>query len=140
QRFTLPNVAAIYRSSFAQGFSSAQRNAAARGTLRHNIQNDDEHLRTRNPGGLHPLYIYFNSPGLIDHDEFLAESTGDIFDALTTQDRLDGGISVLLRCRGADTRSSLSPEDVAVDVYITPRELHEHADKVGETVATMVQT
>jgi hypothetical protein len=55
------------------------------------------------------------------------------------QDRLDGGISLLVRCPGFKAGHSLSPEQVAVDLYITPRELHENSARIGGDIAVLVQ-
>ncbi|OJA17339.1 hypothetical protein AZE42_11432, partial [Rhizopogon vesiculosus] len=55
------------------------------------------------------------------------------------QDQLDGGISLLVCCPGFKAGRSLSPEQVAVDLYITPRELHENSARIGGDVAVLVQ-
>jgi len=39
---------------------------------------------------------------------------------ITMQDRLNGGISLLVRCAGSE---AVTPEQVPLDLYITPREL-----------------
>ncbi|KAH7904734.1 hypothetical protein BJ138DRAFT_974969, partial [Hygrophoropsis aurantiaca] len=127
-QFTLGSVAALYSSMFGQGFSSQQRQAAARSLLKHDVQNDGEHYKMRKSGGLHPSYISFHSKSRdepTDNEQFLVESSGDIFDAIAMQDRLDGGMSVLLRCPGAELPSGISPQDIAIDIYVTPRELRE---------------
>jgi hypothetical protein len=55
------------------------------------------------------------------------------------QDRLDGGISLLIRCPGFKTDTTPSPEEVAVDLYVTPRELQENSERIGGDVAILVQ-
>lgn len=55
------------------------------------------------------------------------------------QDRLDGGISLLIRCPGSNTTSTLSAERIAVDLYVTPRELHEVRERIGGDVSVLVQ-
>ncbi|KAH7904869.1 hypothetical protein BJ138DRAFT_990881, partial [Hygrophoropsis aurantiaca] len=130
--FTVANVAALYCSYFGQdlkpNFTKDERYSGARGLLKSNIQNDGEHLKTRSTGGLHPSYIDFHAKhnsGVVNTADFLADTSGDIFDALTLQDRLDGGISVLLRCPGAQAYEDMGPDDVGIYAYITPRELKE---------------
>jgi len=55
------------------------------------------------------------------------------------QDRLDGGISVLIRCPGTQASSTLTPDKIAVDLYITLRELHTEQEQLGGEVTVMVQ-
>jgi hypothetical protein len=55
------------------------------------------------------------------------------------QDRLDGGISFLIRCPGSNATSTMSAERVAVDLYVTPRELHEVHERIGGDVSVLVQ-
>ena len=55
------------------------------------------------------------------------------------QDHLDGGISVLIRCPGFNANTALSPEEVAVDLYITPRELQENSARIGGDIGVLVQ-
>lgn len=54
------------------------------------------------------------------------------------QDRLDGGISLLIRCPGSEVPLSLAAEKLTVDVYITPRELVGNERIDGDT-AMLVQ-
>jgi hypothetical protein len=58
---------------------------------------------------------------------------------LTVQDRIDGGISLLLRCPGSASNKKLRPEDITVDVYFTPRELAEGGDQLKSDLSIMVQ-
>jgi hypothetical protein len=55
------------------------------------------------------------------------------------QDRLDGGISLLIRCAGYDTGANSSLDKVPIDLYITPRELQETPQRIGGDVAVWVQ-
>ncbi|KAG1723942.1 hypothetical protein EDB19DRAFT_1834402 [Suillus lakei] len=94
-------------------------------------------------------YIKFNEvltsqdERMITHEEFVEAALEDVFDAylsqLCMQDHLDGGISLLIRCPGSQARDSLTPERIAVNVYVTPRELHEHPEQVGGDVSLFVQ-
>lgn len=52
---------------------------------------------------------------------------------------VDGGISLLLHCPGYRPAAAILPENLTVDVYITPRELVEGGDKISELVALIVQ-
>ncbi|KAG1727172.1 uncharacterized protein EDB91DRAFT_1013608, partial [Suillus paluster] len=139
--FTLSSVAALYSNAFTLGFSNAERQATARALLRHNSHQDGSHYHTKTAGGLHPLYIKFNKvltsqdERMITHEEFVEAALEDVFDALCMQDRLDGGISLLIRCPGSQARDSLTPEWIAVNVYVTPRELHEYPEQVGGDVS-----
>lgn len=58
---------------------------------------------------------------------------------LTTQDRLDGGISLLIRCAGSEPPPNLSPEQIPIDVYITPHKLQETQQRIGGDLAVLVQ-
>jgi hypothetical protein len=58
---------------------------------------------------------------------------------LTTQDHLDGGISLLIRCAGSEPLPNLSPEKIPIDVYIMPHELQETQQRIGGDLAVLVQ-
>jgi hypothetical protein len=55
------------------------------------------------------------------------------------QDRLDGGISILMRCPGSEAPESHSPEQFTIDLYITPREYREVPERIGGDVSALVQ-
>lgn len=55
------------------------------------------------------------------------------------QDRLDGGISLLIRCPGSEVGSPMSPKKITINLYITPRELQEVPQQIGGDVAVLVQ-
>lgn len=55
------------------------------------------------------------------------------------QDRLDGGISILMRCAGSEASEMLSPEHFTVDLYITPREHRETPERIGGDLSALVQ-
>ncbi|KAG2744798.1 hypothetical protein P692DRAFT_20743077 [Suillus brevipes Sb2] len=144
-RFTMSSLAALHNSArFVPGFSNNERQAAARALLRHDVHIDGAHYQTRTIGGLHPLYIGFNEPTnetdrTLTHSELTEAALQDVFDAITLQDRLDGGISLLIRCAGGEATASISPEQFPVDVYITPRELQESQARIGGDMAVLVQ-
>ncbi|KAG2158563.1 uncharacterized protein EDB93DRAFT_1076570 [Suillus bovinus] len=129
-RFSLSSLAALHSSSFTQGFSNGEQQAAAHMLLKHEAHVDGTHYHTRKPGGLHPSHIAFNSymssnKQSITQEDFLNAALQDLFDAITMQDCLDGGISILMRCAGSEASEMLSPEHFTVDLYITPWEYRE---------------
>ncbi|KAG2143102.1 hypothetical protein DEU56DRAFT_733601 [Suillus clintonianus] len=145
-RFTMSGLAALYTSTFAPGFSNNERQAAARALLRHDAHIDGTHYQTRRAGGLHPSYLGFNQPTDVNeaertltHSELGEAALQDVFDAITMQDRLDGGISILIRCTGSEATPNISPEQFPIDVYITPRELQESQQRIGGDFAVLVQ-
>ena len=54
------------------------------------------------------------------------------------QDRLDGGLSVLIRCPGSDLPSNLAINKLTVDLYVTPRELVRN-ERLSGDAAVLVQ-
>ncbi|KAG1793274.1 uncharacterized protein HD556DRAFT_1443705 [Suillus plorans] len=145
-RFTLAGTAALYSNmNFTLGFSNTDRQAAARALLRSQSHLDGTHYHTWTPNGLHPKYIAFNDTVAstekrsITHAEFVDAALEDVFDALTTQDCLDGGFSLLIHCPGSHITGTITPERIAVDLYVTPRELHEASEQIGGDVSVLVQ-
>ena len=55
-------------------------------------------------------------------------------------DRIDGGITMLMRCPGYRTSEDLTPENVVLDVYLSPRELSEAQDQISECAAVLAQS
>ncbi|KAG2122418.1 hypothetical protein BD769DRAFT_1319738, partial [Suillus cothurnatus] len=103
--FSLNSLAALHLSSFVQGFSNAERQAVACAVLRHDAHIDGTHYHTQKPGDLHPSHIAFNSytssdEQTITQEEFMDAALQDVFDTIAMQDRLDGGISILMHCAG----------------------------------------
>ncbi|KAG1845223.1 hypothetical protein C8R48DRAFT_585607, partial [Suillus tomentosus] len=143
-RFTMSGLAALCTPTFAPGFSNNERQAAARALLRHDAHIDGTHYQTRTTGGLHPSYIGFNRSidgnemeRTLTHSELVDAALQDVFDAITLQDRLDGGISLIIRCAGGEATLNISPEQIPIDIYITPRELQETAQRIGGDVAVL---
>ncbi|KAG1719914.1 hypothetical protein EDB19DRAFT_1836334 [Suillus lakei] len=149
--FSIHNIGALYCSGFAEGFSNSKQQAAARALLWHDAHLDGTHYHTRRPNGLHPLYAAFNSfiktkECSISRDEFVEVSLRDLFDSIehepcqiTIQDHLDGSISLLLRCPGFKAETALSPEDITVDLYVTPWEACESSERIGGDIAVLTQ-
>ena len=54
------------------------------------------------------------------------------------QDRLDGGLSILIRCPGSELPSNLAINKLTVDLYVTPRELVRN-ERVSGDAAVLVQ-
>ncbi|KAG1724775.1 hypothetical protein EDB19DRAFT_1834028 [Suillus lakei] len=142
-KFTIPSIATLHSSTFAQGFSNNQHQAAARALLRHDVHIDGTHYQARQSGGLHPSYFSFGGTTkrtgkrYLTHEELLEASLQDVFDALTMQDCLNGRISVLIQCAGSEAITS--PENLPIDLYITPRELQETPERIGGDLAVWVQ-
>jgi hypothetical protein len=57
---------------------------------------------------------------------------------MTVQDRIDGGITILMRCPGY-TSVDLTVEDITLDVYITPREILQTKDEMSKHIAILAQ-
>ncbi|KAG2112651.1 uncharacterized protein F5147DRAFT_650807 [Suillus discolor] len=100
----------------------------------------------RTTGGLHPSYIGFNQSidgnemeQTLTHSELVEAALQDVFDVITLQDRLDGGISLIIRCAGGKATPNISPEQIPIDIYITPHELQETPQRIGEDVTVLVQ-
>lgn len=55
------------------------------------------------------------------------------------QDRLNGGISLLICCAGIKAGPNISPEQIPIDLYITPREFQETGQHIGGDIAVLVQ-
>ncbi|KAG2033053.1 hypothetical protein BDR03DRAFT_1014708 [Suillus americanus] len=103
-----------------------------------------ENDKQQPPGGLHPSYITFNSYSSSDEQSimqeyFLRAALQDMFDMITMQDCLDGGISILMRCAGSEASEALSPEHFTIDLYITPWEYHETPEHIGGDLSAFVQ-
>ncbi|KAF8441340.1 hypothetical protein L210DRAFT_824634, partial [Boletus edulis BED1] len=143
-KFTIPNIVALYSSPFAQGYSDQQRQATIRALLRHGTHADGAHYHTKTPNGLHPGYAAFTTveksvdAKTFRKRELIEASLNDLFDAVTMQDRLDGGISVLLRCPGFQSHIPLTADQITVDAYVTPRELIRNEHVSGD-MAVLVQ-
>lgn len=54
-------------------------------------------------------------------------------------DAIDGGISLVLHCPGYQPKTTNAPENVTIDVYVSPKELAEGGEKFSELVALIVQ-
>ncbi|KAI6115509.1 hypothetical protein EDD16DRAFT_1708666 [Pisolithus croceorrhizus] len=123
--FSIANLTALYNSTFAEGFSNDKRQAT------------DE--RWSAP------YVGFNPSTLgkkaktLSNEELAEAALQDIFDVVTMQDRLDGGITVMLHCAGVKSTSTQMVDEVTVDLYVTPRELHETPERIGSDIVVLVQ-
>ncbi|KAG1739230.1 hypothetical protein EDD22DRAFT_752256, partial [Suillus occidentalis] len=141
--FSMSALAALYTSRLAEGFSNNERQASIRASLRHDAHVDGTHYQMKTAGGLHPSYIAFNhaveqtDQKVLTQDDLLEAALQDVFDAITMQDRLNGGISLLIRCAGIDAGPNITPEQVPIDLYITPRELQETGQRIGGDIAVL---
>lgn len=89
--FTMSGLAALHCSTFAQGFSNNECQAAARALLRHDSHIDGTYYHTKTVGGLHPSYIAFQSDGqelesgrALSHKELIEAMLQDIFDTVSS--------------------------------------------------------
>ncbi|KAG1817567.1 uncharacterized protein BJ212DRAFT_1480138 [Suillus subaureus] len=53
----------------------------------------------------------------LTHEDFVEAGLEDVFDALATQDYLDGGLSLLIRCPRSHITETITPDCIAVDLY-----------------------
>ena len=56
------------------------------------------------------------------------------------QDRIDGGLTMLMRAPGYWIDETTRVEDLVVDVYFTPRKVLEGGDQLKSDLAIFVQT
>ncbi|KAG6903900.1 hypothetical protein DXG01_014074, partial [Tephrocybe rancida] len=123
-------------------YTAAQRAAASRAILRHGIYTSGSksvHL----DGGLHPSYVDLHgrrNPEVNGIEELLNDLRGDLFDAATALDRLDGGISLLLRCPGYLTGTAIQADALTVDVLFSPRECEAGGTELSRFLALAVQS
>ncbi|KAI6017305.1 hypothetical protein BKA83DRAFT_4128443 [Pisolithus microcarpus] len=124
-QFDIANLTALYNSTFAQ-FSNDERQAAARALLRHSAHLDGAHFQSRVKGGLHPTYTGFN-PNMNDKKarslsskELVEASLQDVFNAVTMQDHLDRGITLLLHCAGVKSTSAQTVDEAFCQEFTLP--------------------
>ncbi|KAG6370015.1 hypothetical protein JVT61DRAFT_12533 [Boletus reticuloceps] len=145
QLYAPDSVSDLCGTLFKDTFTVSQRLAASRTLLRHGAHIDGTDSQTRTPGGLHPSYFGFQDETAastrlsLAHEDFKEVCAGDLFDAIIQQDRLDGSVSVLLRCPGFTAQPRLGPEDIIADVYITPHVFDAARPQMSENIAILVQ-
>ncbi|KAF8141800.1 hypothetical protein EV363DRAFT_1392218 [Boletus edulis] len=144
-QYTAKKIMDMYSGTFVQDSSKDLCLATIRVALRHGAHTDGAHNDTKTHGGLHPAYISFNPPkrSLVQRAfsriELIEASLADVFDVITMQDRLDGGISLLIRCLGSgEELAGLTADKVTIDIYITPCELVGN-ERVNSDTAMLVQ-
>ncbi|KAI6032449.1 hypothetical protein EDC04DRAFT_2605189 [Pisolithus marmoratus] len=129
--FTVAAITSLYSSPFAEGFNIGQHQAAIQALLRYGAHEDGMHHHTKSPDGLHPA-----DNKVICRTDLVETSLGNVFDVITLQDHLDGGLSILVRCPGSD--STISAEKLTVNVYVTPCEVLGYEHVCGDS-AMLVQ-
>ena len=88
-QFNVTGLTTLYNSTFAQGFSNDERQAAARALLRHNAHLDGAHYQSRIKGGLRPMYVGFNPSAnnkkaqVLSNKELAEASLQDVFDTVS---------------------------------------------------------
>ncbi|KAI6016429.1 hypothetical protein PISMIDRAFT_117540 [Pisolithus microcarpus 441] len=142
--FTMAHLAALLDASLAQGYSNNEHQAVARALLRHDMHLDGTHYQTCALGGLHPFFIGFNptpSPDEVvqSKHKLIEVCLKDLFDAITTQDHLDGGLSLLICCLGSYASQMLMADKITLDVYVTLQELHAEQEQISGDITGMVQ-
>ncbi|KAF8327690.1 hypothetical protein F5887DRAFT_924648 [Amanita rubescens] len=128
------------------GLSFDARMAAARAAIRANAHKDGTDYRAKTDGGLHPFYVSLHGKGTgsdiekRERQELLSATLTDVFDTISILDRVDGGISLFLHCPGhLVSRSGAQTEDITVDTYVSPREVHEGGGVLREAAARLIQ-
>ncbi|KAI0043337.1 hypothetical protein FA95DRAFT_1609455 [Auriscalpium vulgare] len=115
--------------------------SAARALIRTGAHADNRHLSLK-ADGLHTDYLALHEdtkgvdagrPG--SQREVVEATLGDVLDAVTTLDRIDGGFSLLLHVPGFTAqRPSASPQDIDILAYLPPREVAHHAEDLQEHI------
>ncbi|KAG6377663.1 hypothetical protein JVT61DRAFT_14428 [Boletus reticuloceps] len=127
--YNIAEMTTLFQSALVKEYNSNQRLAVIRALLRHGAHEDGAHYHAQTSGGLHLAFVLFNptpsenSQCALNRQGLVEGSFADVLDAITMQDHLDGGISILVCCPGMDSTQILSAEQITVDLYITPREL-----------------
>ncbi|KAG8220665.1 hypothetical protein J3R82DRAFT_2948 [Butyriboletus roseoflavus] len=121
--FTMAQLASLYSSGLGSGYSNNKHQAVAHTLLRYNVHLDATYYETRISDGLHPSYISFNPIGTsgnrgLSRPALVDTSLGDLFDVIP---------------------STLTPDKVNVDLYVTPCELHKQQVSFSGHIAAMVQ-
>ncbi|KAG6369934.1 hypothetical protein JVT61DRAFT_13318 [Boletus reticuloceps] len=145
-RLMAANIKAMHSSSFAKGSGDGEREAVICAVLRHHAHKNRTHHLTKINDGLHTGYISFiqinkSKPLLLNKSNLVEASLRDVFDAITMQDHLDRGISLLIWCPGIEIPSDeeVTADLITVDLYITLCELPGNEQVNGDT-AMLVHT
>jgi hypothetical protein len=161
--YTTAGIDTLYSSFPIPGSgSSSELYAAIRALLRHETHVDTEHRSFRRLNGLHPSFVVLHGSGdsksreRLRIQQLLDDSLKDIFDAvsilitdiiyflndlqITVQDRIDGGITLMIRCPGYRINEDFSAQDITLDLYMPPRELNEGGAVFRESVARLAQS
>ena len=133
------------------------------------LQQIDEQLSTRHPGGLHLSYFPAHTKGTRSMEDafrvcaLLDDSVKDIFNMvssiatdpcceeltlgtfafsskITFQDHVDGGLTMLLRAPGYRIDETTHVEDLVMDMYFTPCIVAEGNDQLKSDLAIFAQT
>jgi hypothetical protein len=84
--FTIANLAVLYDSKIAVGFSNNEHQVVARALLRYNSHLDGTYYQTRVLHGLHPAYVEFNpapaeaEDSALTNPDLVEALLGDLFD------------------------------------------------------------
>ncbi|KAG6372660.1 hypothetical protein JVT61DRAFT_7412 [Boletus reticuloceps] len=142
--YNIAEMTTLFHSVLVKGYNSDQHLAVIRALLRHGTHEDGAHYHAQTSRGLHPAFVLFNSTPpensqcALNRQGLVEGSFANVLDAITMQDCLDGGISILVHCPGMDSTQISSAEQITVDLYITPRELVRN-DRLKGDAAVLVQ-
>ncbi|KAG6905187.1 hypothetical protein DXG01_004375 [Tephrocybe rancida] len=143
---TPSKVSSVAASHLKHSILEPVRSTAACAILRHGLHASD-HFKVLNAKGLHPMFVSLHSRGEVEGNEktevhqLISDLREDALDAVSALDRLDGGISVFLRCPGFQAPASMGTDSVTVDLVVPPRELlaPEGGKELSKALALMVQ-
>ncbi|TFK59790.1 hypothetical protein BDN72DRAFT_905543 [Pluteus cervinus] len=130
-------------------YSREQEAVAFRALNRLGAVRDGEHLLTRSLDGLSPMYTDFRklikttaTSGAARYPNstirpHLENCRDDLFDAAATLDRIDGGITIIMRCAGS--AGIVDVADVSLDTYITPLARDTGGERASRSIAEIFQ-
>ncbi|TFK61505.1 hypothetical protein BDN72DRAFT_863561 [Pluteus cervinus] len=132
-------------------YSEEEKHTAARAINRSGLFRDGQHLTTRTEHGLHPAYFQFrmqagsalHSPTFLhnpaDWQDCMAKLHDDLLDVATILDRVDGGVTVIMRVPGSKVTEHTDAADITIDSYITPITLGTGGAHMERTIAGLFQ-
>ncbi|TFK61324.1 hypothetical protein BDN72DRAFT_863692 [Pluteus cervinus] len=132
-------------------YSDEEKLTAARAVNRSGFFRDGQHFTTRTENGLHPAYFQFrmqagsvlHSPHFLtnpsDWQDCMVKLHEDLLDAATILDRVDGGVTIIMRTPGSKITEHTDAADITIDSYITPITLRTCGEHVERAIAALFQ-
>ncbi|TFK63315.1 hypothetical protein BDN72DRAFT_902508 [Pluteus cervinus] len=151
RRFSISTfITAAQKLRSTENYTDKENLAAVRAIYRSGAVRDSRHLVERTVNGLHPSYFLFRStPGSSSfsptfHDdstvqEGLAKLNEDLYDSATMLDRVDGGITLVMRVPGFAASGHTDTPDITVDSYITPIARQAGGENLERTAVYLMQ-